>query len=63
VPSRELWTVTHSKWLAAAAALVALGGFTISRVVKSMKTKMRDGHHLEEALTEPPLFTLRSKAM
>ncbi|HEY7404245.1 MAG TPA: SDR family oxidoreductase [Candidatus Angelobacter sp.] len=33
--SFELWTVRHSKWLAAAAALVAMGTFIIGRGMKS----------------------------
>lgn len=43
--SFELWTVTHSKWLAAA-ALVALGAFTVSQV---MKSEARDSHRVRRA--------------
>lgn len=43
--SFELWTVTHSKWLAAAACIV-VGAFTLGR---TMKLKARDGPALREA--------------
>lgn len=43
--SFELWTVTHSKWLAAAAFMLA-GAFTLGRI---MKLEARDGPRLKEA--------------
>jgi NAD(P)-dependent dehydrogenase (short-subunit alcohol dehydrogenase family) len=43
--SFELWTVTHSKWLAAAAFMLA-GAFTLGRM---MKLEERDGPALREA--------------
>jgi short-subunit dehydrogenase len=43
--SFELWTVTHSKWLAAAAFMLA-GAFTLGRM---MKLEARDSRPLREA--------------
>ncbi len=44
--SFELWTVTHSRWIAATAALIALGGLALGRMVKS---DVRDGRELKGA--------------